>query len=130
MNSKILPFFLLLAMPLQAEVQRWVDAEGNVHFGDTVPPEHRDKSEAVEFQPLNTVAPETSVRDHNSRVVNNYRDQDRRKAIEAQQPSKQNEQQAKGEPHKLTREYCRDMFTLTKARTECFRQVEKQNAGQ
>ncbi len=29
--------FLLLAMPLQAEVYRWVDEEGNVHFSDKKP---------------------------------------------------------------------------------------------
>jgi hypothetical protein len=34
---------LLAAGPAQGEVHRWVDKDGNVHFGDTVPPEYADQ---------------------------------------------------------------------------------------
>jgi hypothetical protein len=34
---------LLLAGPAQGEVHRWVDKDGNVHFGDAVPPEYADQ---------------------------------------------------------------------------------------
>jgi flagellar biosynthesis chaperone FliJ len=34
---------VLAAGLAQAEVHRWVDKDGNVHFGDTVPPEYADQ---------------------------------------------------------------------------------------
>ena len=34
---------LLLAGTAQGQVHRWVDKDGNVHFGDTIPPEDADQ---------------------------------------------------------------------------------------
>jgi hypothetical protein len=34
---------LLLAGMAQGQVHRWVDKDGNVHFGDTIPPEYADQ---------------------------------------------------------------------------------------
>ena len=34
---------LLAVGVAQAEVHRWVDKDGNVHFGDSVPPEYADQ---------------------------------------------------------------------------------------
>lgn len=38
-----LAFLLLVFGPAQAEVYKWVDKDGNVHFGDAVPPEYADQ---------------------------------------------------------------------------------------
>lgn len=35
--------------PTQAEVFKWVDEDGNVHFGDRVPSTHRDEADAVQL---------------------------------------------------------------------------------
>lgn len=40
----VLILFLLAASPVAAQkVHKWVDKDGNVHFGDTVPPEYADQ---------------------------------------------------------------------------------------
>lgn len=44
----ILPLFLLVALPLQAEVYKWTDANGNLHFGDAPP--DKAPSQAVDIR--------------------------------------------------------------------------------
>lgn len=46
MNYKLMPFFLLLcigSLPVQAKMYKWVDDEGNTHFGDKIPAQYLNK---------------------------------------------------------------------------------------
>ena len=46
MNYKLISFFLLLcigSLPIQAKMFKWEDDDGNVHFGDTIPPQYLNK---------------------------------------------------------------------------------------
>ena len=46
MNCKLLPLFILFFVtfsPVQAKMFKWVDEEGNVHFGDNVPNQYLNK---------------------------------------------------------------------------------------
>lgn len=51
-----LPLMLvvLFAAPVGAEMYRWVDEDGTVHFSDRVP---EGKAERIELEPINAVAP-------------------------------------------------------------------------
>lgn len=123
---------LMISFSSVSEVMRWTDEEGNVHFGDTVPVEHQESAEAVEHPPINTVAPEDNIRYQNSQVVQRYRAEDEQRAREARErqenpANKPEESSQSSEPAKLTREYCRNKFINTKALTECFHRVERQN---
>jgi len=46
MNYKLTPFFLFLCLcisPIQAKMYKWVDEEGNTHFGDKIPNQYLNK---------------------------------------------------------------------------------------
>lgn len=46
MNYKLIPFFLLIficTLPVQAKMFKWVDEEGNTHFGDKIPNKYLHK---------------------------------------------------------------------------------------
>ncbi|MDH5613026.1 MAG: DUF4124 domain-containing protein [Gammaproteobacteria bacterium] len=46
MNYRIIPFFLMFiicALPVQAKMYKWVDEEGNTHFGDQIPSRYLNK---------------------------------------------------------------------------------------
>lgn len=45
---------LALGMAAHAEVYKWVDADGNVHFSDTPPPNPEQESEEVKIQRSST----------------------------------------------------------------------------
>lgn len=48
---KIICWWVLSAvMPVSAEVYRWVDGEGKVHYGDHAPQEQRDKATHVDIK--------------------------------------------------------------------------------
>lgn len=49
----ILPLLLLATLPIQAEVYKWTDAGGNIHFGDAPP--DKAKSQTVDIR-VNTYA--------------------------------------------------------------------------
>ncbi len=49
---KVLPLFFLLVFSMSsasAEVFKWVDEAGNVHFGDRIPEQHKQAGESVEL---------------------------------------------------------------------------------
>lgn len=48
---------LCCALPLvaAAEIYRYVDEDGSVHYTDEPPPEHKDAAETVDLEPLRTV---------------------------------------------------------------------------
>ena len=46
MNYKLISFFLLFficTLPVQAKMYKWVDEEGNTHFGDKIPNKYLHK---------------------------------------------------------------------------------------
>lgn len=51
-----LPLMLavLVAAPVEAEMYRWVDEDGTVHFSDRAP---EGEAERIELEPINAVAP-------------------------------------------------------------------------
>jgi hypothetical protein len=66
---------LAVAMPLDAQVYRWVDAEGNVHYTDRPPPEVDAERMSIEVQPTDL---ETTIEAQRDREENlSLRDQDR-----------------------------------------------------
>ena len=50
----LLPLILILALPAQAEIYRWVDEQGKVHFGDAPTRDDAQKVE-VRVQTIKTV---------------------------------------------------------------------------
>lgn len=54
--KRILPALcLLLVLPAQAEIYKWVDEKGRTHFGETLPEKYRKSGQALAPQPLNTI---------------------------------------------------------------------------
>ena len=54
--KRILPaLLLLLALPAQAEIYKWVDENGRTHFGETLPEKYRKSGQSLTPQPLNTI---------------------------------------------------------------------------
>lgn len=111
-----------------AETYKWKDENGKTYFGDTVPTKYADTAEIVESKPLNMISPEESVKVQNKAAADRLRREDAMK--NSARKSSSNEQSNKSsEPQKktwLTREFCRDTYVNTKARTECFHEVEAQ----
>ena len=59
-----LAFALLLALaatPAAAEIYRYVDDDGSVHYTDEPPAEHKDAAETVDLAPIPTVEPPAPV---------------------------------------------------------------------
>ena len=44
MNTKLLLLLMLLASPVSAEIYKWVDEKGKVHYGDRVPEKYKDQA--------------------------------------------------------------------------------------
>ena len=113
-----------------ADIQRWTDENGNVYFGDKVPPEHQDKAEVVTIKPLNTVAPDEAIRQQNTDAVNKYRQDAKNKEAISREQNVKKDTSTQTVPYEETREYCRDVFKKTKERTECFMRYEdRQNTN-
>lgn len=66
---------LAVAMPLDAQVYRWVDADGNVHYTDRPPPEVDAERMSIEVQPTDLEATIEAQRDREENL--SLRDQDR-----------------------------------------------------
>ena len=49
-------FILAFGMAAHAEVYKWVDADGNVHFSDTPPPNPEQEAEEVKIQSASSPA--------------------------------------------------------------------------
>lgn len=59
MRFILLLLTLALALPASAEIYRYVDDDGSVHYTDEPPPEHEGAAEAVDLEPLPTVKSRT-----------------------------------------------------------------------
>lgn len=115
-------FVSTLACSASAEILKWVDEKGKVHYGDRVPPEYQQRSEVIENPEPVIVAPEPEIRQQNSAMVSEYKReaaiQDERRKKEAQSFAPQKGDQG------LSRQDCRNRYkNKVKARTDCFRAV-------
>lgn len=124
-------FFIGFTQASLAEVYKWVDANGKVHFGASVPAEYAAQAEVVDVTPTNTIAPEPEVKQQNKRAVNELKRQDAKKKKQQkdiQRQAKQKHDQGEGENLSVQEaiERCRDTYPTVKKRTECF----KRAAGQ
>ena len=73
---KALPFCLSLfiSLPAQAEIYRWTDANGSIHFSDTPPV--LDEHHRVQVRPPTTMPMAENIR-QSDRVTRNRKDLDR-----------------------------------------------------
>lgn len=67
MKEVLLLVCLFLSVASSAEIVKWTDENGKVHFGDKVPPEYADQSTQVEIE-TNVVTNEN--RTNNKKVFN------------------------------------------------------------
>jgi hypothetical protein len=58
MKYLILLSIVFFTAPVSAEILKWVDADGKVHFGDKVPEKYKTKSNEVIMKELNVVKTE------------------------------------------------------------------------
>ena len=57
----LLAMILLLALPVQAELFKWVDEEGNIHYSDKKPDDDVESSQIKEKKPETEFQPATSM---------------------------------------------------------------------
>ena len=124
-------FFLLTSGSSFAEIVKWTDDEGNIHYGEKAPPEYQAQSTKVEMDGVSIIAPEEKVRKQNEAFAKEQqREKDRNKLIELQQDKQEPPQPAKmseDEQRILSREECRDTYSRQlqpKKLVLCFRRAE------
>lgn len=84
---------LAITTPALAEVYRWVDSQGKIHYGDRAPSELRDKAKPVNIKvETNPLDPEAEKARQQLRSIEEGRQRER--AFEAQKLARQHEQQA------------------------------------
>lgn len=121
----------VLASPLaQADIVKWIDENGKVHYGDRVPEKYKDQIEIVEQDNISVVSPESKVARENRRHVNKLRAEDhRRERAEREMQRKitrEQEAQAKKEAEKDDMIACRNRHpSNVKRRTECFLAIDR-----
>lgn len=70
MHVLISVFLLILVMPVQAELYRWTDAEGNTVFGDRPPQHLQRRAERVRLQdPGDAASDEALFRERERRLL-------------------------------------------------------------
>lgn len=114
MRTGMLWLTLLISLPLQADIYRWTDAEGRVHFGEKPPAGHT--AERVQSQPLNTMPPPPEVpslinwREREQQVKEERLQQRQRAEREQARQNKQEErcQSARGRLQEFERHTYRD----------------------
>ncbi|MFT7561741.1 MAG: hypothetical protein ACI93R_003672 [Flavobacteriales bacterium] len=116
---------LLFAVPVAAQVHKWVDDEGNVHFGDRVPDQYKTEAETIKEDTISIVTPETDISRQNRATFNRLaKEQQNENKTQNQAGNSSNSNQRRGaakEPP--TVEECRNRHrTNVKKRTECFSQ--------
>lgn len=55
MRHMLTALLLLLALPAQAEIYKWVDDQGRPHFGEAPPEKYRKSATVVSTPPVNTI---------------------------------------------------------------------------
>jgi hypothetical protein len=116
---------LLNSGSLFAEVFKWTDDEGKVHYGQSLPPEYAEQGERVQESPINTIAPEPEIKRQNKNAVQKLKTQDAARKTRDSQMRRDSEASSSESRISLeeARAACRDAHVLVKARTECFKQA-------
>lgn len=87
-------FIVMLSQPLSAEVYRWVDDQGHVHFGDKPPDKQRARS--IEISPAppaaQTVPDSQARRDKQQRLLRAWEEERRQREEKAAERKEQQEQ--------------------------------------
>ncbi|WP_075186703.1 DUF4124 domain-containing protein [Teredinibacter haidensis] len=128
----------VLAPPLFAEgdevkqASKWVDEDGRVHYGDTIPEKYRNKAEAINLEE----APKQGLSDkeiaaQKRKTATYQRHLDLTRKSEAHRKSHPPEAKPQNNGAKresvLTREQCRDRHPhKTADRVRCFKKAESQ----
>lgn len=106
---------LVISLPVQAEIYRWTDANGQTHFGEKPP--RGQGADVVEQQPLNTMQPPPEVpslinwREREQQVQQERRAQRLRQ--EKQQQAQEKQQQRCQQARDSLREFERRSYTDT-----------------
>jgi len=119
---------LVVAQMASAQVERWVDENGQVHYGDSVPEKYRKKAEEVELKPLPVVGQEDEVAQKNKQYTNKLKKEDaQKKADERRREAEAIENSVPQTQGPMTREQCRDTYGArnTAQKTQCFQEAEK-----
>ncbi|WP_052692217.1 DUF4124 domain-containing protein [Teredinibacter purpureus] len=130
-----LAFSTLAFSPLlSAEMVKWTDEKGQIHYGDTVPKEYRTEAETVELKEAPTLgmsdeeikALENKTNAYQMKIERERLLQERHEQYEAYKNSQKPRTAASPPPSKtpLTREQCRDTHpTKTIDRVRCFNEA-------
>ena len=119
---------LLISLPVQAEIYRWTDANGQTHFGEKPP--LGQGAERVEQQPLNTMQPPPEVpslinwREREVQVQEERRAQ--RLQQEKQQQAREQQQQRCQQARDSLREFERRSYTDTRLEALQSRNVRRE----
>lgn len=127
---KVLCFVLITCMccsiPALAQIHRWVDENGKVHFGDRIPEKYKGSAEPVETKDITIVSPEADIHRKNRQQFQKMENESKNKQKQKRMQEKQQKsaQKRKKNKKKLTKKTCRDRFpNNVKFRTECFKKA-------
>ncbi|HEY7883822.1 MAG TPA: DUF4124 domain-containing protein [Cellvibrionaceae bacterium] len=104
--SIVMAALLLVTLPLKAELYRWTDADGKVHFSDRKPdaPDKEMEVEAVEVKPINIDDSREARRALNNVLPKEDRHLQQQQARENQQQAQERARHCRG-----ARQYLRDI---------------------
>jgi hypothetical protein len=81
----LLPFLLALAaLPVQAKMYKWVDAQGNVHYTDTLPPTAASQGNAELSKSGNVIRKTESAEERQKRLAAEAEAKERKKLADEQ----------------------------------------------
>ncbi|VUD59743.1 hypothetical protein TDB9533_02754 [Thalassocella blandensis] len=111
-----------LASNSWSDIVKWVDENGDVHYGDRVPEEYKDKAEILEKDDVQVVGQDDDIRLRNKQYSNSLRQQDydsqKRKASQRYSSGGSS---SSSTSTGVSQEDCRDRFpNNVKMRTQCF----------
>ncbi len=121
---------LLCCQASLAEVKKWVDDQGRVHFGDTVPPEYQERAETIEHSTVNVPAPEADVAHKNQQYQDKLqREKQSQPGTSSSVPQESSHEgeasDMQGEDYVHSRSECRNLNLITKHRVACFRRADE-----
>jgi len=124
---------LLICAPLGAEVYKWVDEKGKVHFGDRVPTKYSESAETLESTeaPLQGLSEEEIAEQERKNAEYQRSVQSKSRASEQDRTYRQPVEDSAPKPTpEMTREDCRNAHpSKVKARVECFQRLEESQSN-
>lgn len=112
------------------DIIKWVDEDGDIHYGDRVPEKYKESAEVLHKDEVSVVGQEGDIKQQNKQYSSSLKQQDyeeRQRKIRAQREAESNQTVSSG----LTKEDCRNRFpNNVKMRTQCFLDVADQNDGE